>query len=162
MSYRSGTRREADTATSANVSEFAAFRQRFGRRFGCALVCGALAAAIFPTSSAFASLNAPAVSPTKTAEQDSSLLELAQNRRAFGAAERPEPPQRGSSAMLEGGSSADRYGGSSADRSGVAGSRDSRYQGANRRGSGYNYRAEEIRRKKEAALEEANQDREDE
>jgi hypothetical protein len=53
-------------------------------------------------------------------------IELAQQRRD---GNHQKPPERGSSAQLEGGSSADRYGGSSADRRGVAGRYDPRNRG---------------------------------
>lgn len=52
-------------------------------------------------------------------------IELAQRRDG----NNDKPPDRGSSAQLEGGSSADRYGGSSADRRGVAGRYDPRNRG---------------------------------
>jgi hypothetical protein len=94
------------------------------------LSCSAAAAALetvhpFPAGvrSAAAADDASVATTLEPAAED--RIELAQHR----GGNREKPPERGSSAQLEGGSSADRYGGSSADRRGVAGRYDPRNRG---------------------------------
>lgn len=83
-------------------------------------IAGAALCVLVAASTASASIGSP-----PSIDRAAAPVEI-QTAKAKAPANPAKPPERGSSAEVNGGSSADRYGGSSGDKGGVGGRRDAR------------------------------------